>query len=670
MSVPLPRSAEVDEPGDAELIAAVRSGDIDAYGLLYRRHSGSALALARHLTGSRSEADDLVAESFAKVLDVLRGGRGPDSAFRAYLLTTLRHTLYDRARRDRRVELSDDMTRHDPGVPWEDTAVAGLDSALAARAFHKLPERWQTVLWHTEVEQESPAEVAPLLGLTPNGVAALAYRAREGLRQAYLQEHLTDGVAGAHLTTVNRLGAWARGGLSVRQRAKVDAHLAVCETCSRLAAELEDVNGGLRGIIAPLVLGTGAAAYLAAHGGVGAGVATAAAAEAAGGAIAGAAAGGAGGAAGAAGAGTAAAGGAGGAAAGAAGAAGTAAAGGAGGAAAGGAAGAAAGTAAASGAAGTAAAGGAAAGEAAAAGTAAAGTAGTAAAGTAASTAAAGTTAGAGTTAAAGTGAAGGSGSMISSVTAWVAGTHVGQAVAATAAAVVIGGTTAIVTHDGGGSTDTGRAVVAAASSSANGLPGPNEQVPTPAPTGTGTVSGGPTAAPSGGGTASPTAGPTGGASPSGGPGLPLPTGRPTGSGGAPPSSLPVPPPPPSPGVTPVLVAAQASPLGVLKRGSTADLAVSIRNTGRGGADDLVATVRLPAGFATRSGSGSNGWDCTGTGRVATCTRDELDAGDRTTLHVRADIGRDAPLAGTADGTVAAGDVTTPIPPAVLAILP
>src|SRR4051812_25378003 len=266
MSVPLPRPAEYAEPGDAELIESVRSGDSEAYGVLYRRHAHSALALARQLTGSRAEADDLVAESFAKVLDMLRAGGGPDSAFRAYLLTTLRHALYDRARRDRRLELSDDMTRHDPGVPWEDTAVADLESALAARAFHKLPERWQTVLWHTEIEQESPAEVAPLLGLTANGVAALAYRAREGLRQAYLQEHLADGVGREHRATVNRLGAWARGGLSVRQRARVDAHLAVCGQCRALAAELEDVNGGLRAVIAPLVLGTSAAAaYLAGH---------------------------------------------------------------------------------------------------------------------------------------------------------------------------------------------------------------------------------------------------------------------------------------------------------------------------------------------------------------------------------------------------------------------
>ena len=42
------------------------------------------------------------------------------------------------------------------------------------------------VLWHTEVEGQRPAEVAPLLGMSPNSVSALAYRAREGLRQAFV----------------------------------------------------------------------------------------------------------------------------------------------------------------------------------------------------------------------------------------------------------------------------------------------------------------------------------------------------------------------------------------------------------------------------------------------------------------------------------------------------
>jgi RNA polymerase sigma factor (sigma-70 family) len=232
----------VHSPTDAELVALVRNGTTDAYGELYRRHGPAARSLAGQLAGCAADRDDLVAEAFAKVFGTLRGGGGPDTAFRAYLLTVLRHVRYDRVRQDRRLQLSDDMTRYDPGVPFRDTAVDGLETRLAGRAFSGLPERWRTVLWRTEVERESPAEVAPQLGLTPNGVSALAYRAREGLRQAYLQEHLGPG---SHPGTVDRLGAWSRGGLSARRRAEVDAHLAGCPDCRALVTELADVADGL-----------------------------------------------------------------------------------------------------------------------------------------------------------------------------------------------------------------------------------------------------------------------------------------------------------------------------------------------------------------------------------------------------------------------------------------
>ena len=101
--------ADIEGPSDAELIDAVRKGTVSAYGSLYERHVASAYNLARQLSRSPAEADDLVSEAFAKVLDTLRGGRGPDSAFRAYLLTALRHTAYDKTRRDRKIELSDDV---------------------------------------------------------------------------------------------------------------------------------------------------------------------------------------------------------------------------------------------------------------------------------------------------------------------------------------------------------------------------------------------------------------------------------------------------------------------------------------------------------------------------------------------------------------------------------
>lgn len=282
--------ADAEGPSDAELIEAVRKGTVSAYGALYERHVAAAYNLARQLARSSAEADDLVSEAFAKVLDTLRGGRGPDSAFRAYLLTALRHTAYDKTRRDRKVELSDDVSTVS-GVSLEavseefdDTAMAGLERSLAAQAFARLPERWQAVLWHTEIEGQSPAEVAPLLGLTPNGVSALAYRAREGLRQAYLQVHLVETTDRHCRAAADKLGAWTRGGLAKRENAQVEAHLDTCERCRSLAAELADVNGALRVFIAPVVLGIGAAGYLASSGSVGltAGTAVVAAGGAAG----------------------------------------------------------------------------------------------------------------------------------------------------------------------------------------------------------------------------------------------------------------------------------------------------------------------------------------------------------------------------------------------------
>lgn len=270
-------SADVSGPSDAELIESVRSGETSAYGSLYERHVNAAYNLARQLTRSSSEADDLVAEAFAKVLDSLKVGRGPDEAFRAYLLTTLRNTAYDKTRRDRKLQLADDVSEvasaEMVSIPFQDTAVSGLERSLAAKAFATLPERWQAVLWHTEIEGQSPAEIAPILGLTANGVSALAYRAREGLRQAYLQVHLAESTAVRCKATVDRLGAWTRGGLSKRETAQVEAHLDECARCRALAAELADVNGSLRVVLAPLVLGVGAAGYLAT---VGAGTAKAA----------------------------------------------------------------------------------------------------------------------------------------------------------------------------------------------------------------------------------------------------------------------------------------------------------------------------------------------------------------------------------------------------------
>ena len=208
------------------------------------------------------DADDLVAEAFAKVLNVLLKGGGPDLAFRAYLLAAVRRIHIDRLRHSARSQPTDDLDSLDTGVPFTDTAVAGFETSAAAKAFATLPERWQLVLWHLEVEGQKPAEVAPILGLSANSVSVLAYRAREGLRQAFLQMHAAEIEAESCTWVRGKLGGYVRQGLSKRDNDKVESHLEDCRPCMAVYLELTEVNSSLAAVLGPLVLGSAAAAYL------------------------------------------------------------------------------------------------------------------------------------------------------------------------------------------------------------------------------------------------------------------------------------------------------------------------------------------------------------------------------------------------------------------------
>ncbi|MFL6144604.1 MAG: sigma-70 family RNA polymerase sigma factor [Labedaea sp.] len=261
LSGPVGGGQPSDQPTDAELIAAVRRGDTRAYGLLYERHLAVAKRAASCLAATPAEREDLVAEGFTRVLQTLRSGRGPDLDFRPYLLVTLRHLAINAARRTPNTALFADVP--DTYLPQHDDPTdARLRGSEAAAAFAELPQRWRVVLWHTEVEGESPAAIAPMLGMTPNGVAALAYRAREGLRQAYLRAHLPAVQRRECRKAADKLAAWVRGSISPPQQRKVSAHLERCPHCRALADDLAEVNGELRAILPPIVLGAPALSWL------------------------------------------------------------------------------------------------------------------------------------------------------------------------------------------------------------------------------------------------------------------------------------------------------------------------------------------------------------------------------------------------------------------------
>ncbi|WP_328462344.1 sigma-70 family RNA polymerase sigma factor [Actinoplanes sp. NBC_00393] len=228
---------------DNDLLAAVRAGDTAAFGTLYERHHSAARQFAYGLVRDPADVDDLVAETFAKVFATLRAGRGPLVAFRAYLHTTMRHVCYHRARLDRRLEFTDDLTRYDAGEPFTDPALDRLERTYAAAAFRKLPPRWRDVLWQTEVEGSTPAELAPRMGLTPNAVAVLAHRAREGLRSLYLQQHVTAADHPECRWAGEHLGGQVRGRLAARDANRMRTHLSWCDDCQGRLAEIREIDG-------------------------------------------------------------------------------------------------------------------------------------------------------------------------------------------------------------------------------------------------------------------------------------------------------------------------------------------------------------------------------------------------------------------------------------------
>lgn len=239
---------------DAELIESARSGDTSAFAELWRRHFRPAARVARQFT--TIDADDLVSEAYARIYQRVLAGGGPTGAFRPYLYTTIRNlasTWGAAAQRDIQVDMIEDF--EDERIP-DDPAAFALDRTLTARAFRSLPERWQTVLWYTEVEGMDPHEVAPIMGISANSVAALSYRAREGLRKAWLQAHINDATASGECQwTMSRLGDHTRDGLSARDAARMTDHLETCAKCTIVAEEVEEVGSHLAMVMLPLLLG-------------------------------------------------------------------------------------------------------------------------------------------------------------------------------------------------------------------------------------------------------------------------------------------------------------------------------------------------------------------------------------------------------------------------------
>lgn len=168
---------------DEILMVRAGQGDQPAFQLLVRRHLSRSIALARRMTASASDAEEIAQEAFLRVWTSAPRWRPEGAAFRTWLYRIVVNLCLDRGRRKPFAPLED---AGDPSDPAPD-ALALLEQQETARrvaaAIEALPDRQRAALVLSYYEGLSNAEAAAVLGVSVSGLEALLVRARRGLRE-------------------------------------------------------------------------------------------------------------------------------------------------------------------------------------------------------------------------------------------------------------------------------------------------------------------------------------------------------------------------------------------------------------------------------------------------------------------------------------------------------
>jgi RNA polymerase sigma-70 factor (ECF subfamily) len=182
-------------PSDCDLLRRLRSGDEEAFSILYRRHVDPLHRYALRMSGSAATAEDVTQEVFMALIhqpDGYDAARGP---LRPYLYGVTRHCVLRRLEREQRYVSIDEgheagdgraeaAADHDPMARLsQQEIVARVHRALLALAPH---HREAVVL--CELEGLSYAEAAALLGCAVGTVRSRLHRARGLLLAALSRE--------------------------------------------------------------------------------------------------------------------------------------------------------------------------------------------------------------------------------------------------------------------------------------------------------------------------------------------------------------------------------------------------------------------------------------------------------------------------------------------------
>jgi DNA-directed RNA polymerase specialized sigma24 family protein len=235
----------IDNLRDDQLLDAVRTGDTDAFGVLYARHAAQARRVAAQLADSQADGEDATSAAFLALLEQLLAGHGPTLSFWPDLLARLHHAT-SQSRAELRFTDREEIQDACLSDALLDSVRRQRERDVTRQAYACLSGRTQKLLRCLVIQGMSVDAVAASLRTEPKLVTKAATVATESLRVAYLRAHVPPPLSPGCVQPAGRLAAWLCGHLSAQPAQQVSRHVADCMPCAQAADRLARLRGRMR----------------------------------------------------------------------------------------------------------------------------------------------------------------------------------------------------------------------------------------------------------------------------------------------------------------------------------------------------------------------------------------------------------------------------------------
>lgn len=170
---------------------------------LVTEHYNTLLRIAVQHTGNRAEAEDIVQETFLRVLET--GKRFSDHEHaKAFLIRSAVNRCFDylkSARRTRNIALTD---AEETALPPDSGGFPSEDTQAVLEAMRQLRPEYRNVIYLYYYEEYSIKEIAAILKKSSNTVSSWLTRAKKQLREVLQDEQ--DDLSDSHAADIRRKG--------------------------------------------------------------------------------------------------------------------------------------------------------------------------------------------------------------------------------------------------------------------------------------------------------------------------------------------------------------------------------------------------------------------------------------------------------------------------------